>query len=287
MAGMSSNVILASLESPVDLLRQGQERTAVALRDPVSAGKDIVLDISAYGTIPTGARRTFSFVEEMGGVEKIVNSDDLRAARKMEIPFRLSNSPDHRRAIFLSYKLASPSSLKGVRVHIPQPDRVFAPRESRIVPASIRMSNLFIISLLVGVSLPHGTFGNTADPGFAGTVALEYRVTPSISAMGVYSRHQFKSKFPTGSDITASQISAQAKYYIITAMPFDAFLNAGASNYSFNPGSTKVGFNAGVGGQFELSPMFGLIAAYNVHNISSNGTTTTFSSIQGGIYFAF
>jgi hypothetical protein len=284
MTGLFSNTIFASLESPVDLLQQ--ERSSVVVRDPKTASKDIVIDISAYGAIPSGARRNYSFVEELGGVEKMVNSDNLMVARRVEMPFKLSNSPDHRRAIFLSYTLSAPSTLKGIRVDIPQPEGVFAPRETRVIPASIRVSNMFI-SLLAGISLPQGSFGNAVDPGFAGTIAFEYRVTPQISALVAYTHHQFKAKVAAFSDIAVNQISVQAKYYVPTSLPFDVFAHAGGSNYAFNPGTSKVGFNVGIGAQYGISSSFGLIATYNFNSISSSGTTTTFSSVQGGIYFGF
>ncbi len=284
MSGLFQGAVFASIRSPVELLEQ--ERTAVVIRDPGAASTDLIIDISAYGAVPAAARRNYSFVQELGGVEKIVNVGNLRVTRRVKMPFWASNSADRPRAIFLSHKLTAPSTLKGVRVDIPQPRGVFSPKETRIIEASCRMPALFI-SLLAGVSLPHGNFGNAVDPGFAGTLALEYLVAPNISAMAVYSRNQFKSKIASASDVAVNQISAQAKYYIPSSLPYDVFVNAGASSYSFSPGSSKTGYNVGIGGQYDVSQMFGLIAAYNFHSMSSSGTSTTFSSIQGGIYFGF
>jgi opacity protein-like surface antigen len=148
------------------------------------------------------------------------------------------------------------------------------------------MSTMFI-SILGGVSLPQGNFGNIVDPGFCGTIAFEYRITPQISALAAYTHHQFNAKLALASDIAVNQISVQAKYYVPTSLPFDVFAHAGGSSYAFNPGTSKVGFNVGIGAQYGISSSFGLIATYNFNSISSSGTTTTFSSVQGGIYFGF
>jgi hypothetical protein len=143
-----------------------------------------------------------------------------------------------------------------------------------------------IISFLGGVSIPQGAFGNTFDRGFAVTMAIEYRISQSISALVIYSRHQFRgsSNYP---DMSVNQVSAQAKYYILSGPASGVFTNAGAGNYEFNPGASRIGYNVGTGAQVEIFQDFGLIATYNFYSIPNSGTTTNFSSLQGGIFFVF
>jgi hypothetical protein len=140
-----------------------------------------------------------------------------------------------------------------------------------------------------GAGIPHGTFSNVFDTGFSFNAGLEYMFNPNFSAEGIFGYHRFGSKLPEATtNLNIYQFSANAKAYFV-ALPnkFRPFVNGGIGVYKFNPGSSRFGGNVGAGVLYEVTPKFGVQGSYNYHMINTPGTTTRFSTLQGGVRFVF
>ena len=148
----------------------------------------------------------------------------------------------------------------------------------------------FGLSLHAGLSIPHGDFNTFFNPGPNFGFDLEYRITPTFSLEGIYGFHHFNGDTfgPfTLSDVNVHQFSANGKVYGGTG-PVRPFFNFGGGAYVFTPGAnTHGGLNVGGGAEFEVNPNFAVDVMYNFHNVFTSGSSTQFSTAQGGVRFRF
>lgn len=146
------------------------------------------------------------------------------------------------------------------------------------------------LSLHAGLSIPHGNFNTFYNPGPNFGFDLEYRITPTFSLEGIYGFHHFNGDnfgLFTVSDVNVHQLSLNGKVYGGTA-PVRPFFNFGGGAYVFTPGAnTHGGLNVGGGFQFAVTPNFAVDTMYNFHNVFTSGSSTQFSTIQGGVRFRF
>jgi hypothetical protein len=137
-----------------------------------------------------------------------------------------------------------------------------------------------------GAGIPNGTFSNSFRTGFSFNGGLEYMFNSNFSAEGIFGYHRFPGRF--GGNANLFQFSGNAKVYLAppphTVRPF---FNGGVGVYTFTTGSTRFGANFGGGVLYEITPRFGLQGSYNFHAINTPGSTTRFSTVQGGIRFVF
>jgi opacity protein-like surface antigen len=146
------------------------------------------------------------------------------------------------------------------------------------------------LSLHAGLSIPHGDFNTFFNPGPNFGFDLEYRITPTFSLEGIYGFHRFNGDTIgpfTLSDVTLHQFSANGKVYGGSA-PMRPFFNFGGGAYVFTPGgNTHGGLNFGGGFQFDVAPNVAIDTMYNFHNVFTSGSSTQFSTVQGGVRFRF
>jgi hypothetical protein len=145
------------------------------------------------------------------------------------------------------------------------------------------------LSLHAGASIPHGTFNTFYNPGPNAGIDLEYRVNPNFSLEGIYTFHRFMGEtigLVTIGDLNVHQFSFNGKVYGSTS-PWRPFFNFGAGAYKFDPGNTRPGLNVGFGVQRDITPTFAIDAMYNFHNVFTSGSSTRFSTVQGGVRFRF
>jgi hypothetical protein len=146
------------------------------------------------------------------------------------------------------------------------------------------------LSLHSGVSIPHGNFDTFYNPGPNFAVDLEYRINRTFSLEGIYGFHHLNgATLPTVSigDLNLHQFSINGKVYG-SSSPLRPFFNFGGGAYVFRPGvSTHGGLNIGVGVQRDITPNFAIEAMYNFHNVFTSGSSTRFSTVQGGVRFRF
>jgi opacity protein-like surface antigen len=89
------------------------------------------------------------------------------------------------------------------------------------------------------------------------------------------------------SDLNVHQISFNGKVYG-NSSPVRPFFNFGGGAYNFGSGAaTHGGLNAGGGVQYDVTPTFAVEGAYNFHNVFTSGSSTRFSTLQGGVRFRF
>jgi hypothetical protein len=146
------------------------------------------------------------------------------------------------------------------------------------------------LSLHAGVSIPHGDFNSTFNPGPNFAVDVEYRFNKTFSLEGIYGLHHFTEErigiFSFG-DLNVHQFSLNGKVYGNTS-PVRPFFNFGGGAYNFATGTTtRGGINIGGGLQFDATPKVAIEGAYNFHNIFTSGSNTRFSTVQGGVRFRF
>jgi opacity protein-like surface antigen len=145
------------------------------------------------------------------------------------------------------------------------------------------------LSLHAGVSIPQGNFNTFFNPGPNAGVDLEYRINPTFSLEGIYTFHRFNGEtFGSVSvgDLNLHQFSFNGKVYG-SSSPVRPFFNFGGGAYRFDPGSTNGGLNVGGGFQFDVAPNVAMDAMYNFHNVFTSGSSTRFSTLQGGVRFRF
>jgi hypothetical protein len=131
-----------------------------------------------------------------------------------------------------------------------------------------------------GVAVPHGTFNNTWDPGFAIDADLEYALTPSLAFQLVGGYRSFTG--PADSTMSIMRLSGNAKLYLGGAR-FRPFVNGGAGVYVVDPGDTSYGGNLGAGLVLGLSDRLGIEAAYNYYLVKQPVTDPTFSTVEAGL----
>jgi hypothetical protein len=148
------------------------------------------------------------------------------------------------------------------------------------------------LSLHAGLSIPHGDFNTFFNPGPNFGFDLEYRITPTFSLEGIYGFHRFNGDTIPGTpftigDVNLHQFSANGKVYGGSS-PMRPFFNFGGGAYVFTPGgSTHGGLNVGGGFQFDVAPNIAVDTMYNFHNVFTSGSSTQFSTVQGGVRFRF
>jgi hypothetical protein len=143
----------------------------------------------------------------------------------------------------------------------------------------------FALSLHGGVSVPHGTFSSTSDPGFGATVDLAYRMTSLASFEVLFGFHRFPGA-GSGEDLNVLLGAGSVKLYASSSR-VRPFVSAGSGSYKFDPGSTDVGVLGGGGVQVNASIYVALELSYTLHDVFTSGANTRFSSIQGGARIRF
>lgn len=146
-------------------------------------------------------------------------------------------------------------------------------------------SKRFAIFGGIGGNLPHGDFNTFFDSGFSSQLGFEYRFTNRFSAEGTFGFDRFGFIFGS-SNLDLYRLSANAKFYpVIGTFQFGVF--AGGGVYHFNPASTHGGLNFGVVGEYRINTSWSLESTYNFHNVFTSGSSTRFSTVQGGVRFRF
>jgi len=82
-------------------------------------------------------------------------------------------------------------------------------------------------------------------------------------------------------DLDLFHASAALEARVTSGRP-SVLVDAGGGLYNFSPGSTDPGVHAGLGIEFDVSPMVSLGITGRVHTVFTTGSNTTFSSLQAG-----
>lgn len=137
----------------------------------------------------------------------------------------------------------------------------------------------------IGVTIPHGNFDIVADPSVSVGGAFEYRFTRFVSAEGYVGNDRFK---VGGSSINITNFTGQVR---ATAANFNPrpFAQFGIGPYHVSQGGgTHFGWNVGTGIQYWFhSSSWAVEAIYNFHQVTVPGGNLNYSTVQGGLRFAF
>ena len=144
--------------------------------------------------------------------------------------------------------------------------------------------NKFAVFADLGAAIPNGTLSSVVNTGFSFNGGLEYIVNSHFSAEGILGVHHFSGKI--AGDVTAIQFTGGAKVYL-TNSPNRLFVRSGLGGYHFTSATTNFGGYFGGGFLHEFNAHFGLEGVYTFHAVNTPGTATKFSTIQGGVRYAF
>jgi hypothetical protein len=142
----------------------------------------------------------------------------------------------------------------------------------------------FAVFADLGAAIPNGTLSNVVNTGVSFNAGLEYILNTHISAEGILGVHHFPGKI--AGDVTAIQFTGGAKAYL-TNSPNRLFIRAGLGGYHFTSGTTNFGGYTGGGLLHEFNTHFGLEGVYTFHAVNTPGAATKFSTVQGGVRYAF
>lgn len=303
-------LVNAAFNSPALPLPQGTQQLISTTGQPMLVsskeadefgGKNILVQLRAFGYSTRNSGSPYNFIEDMGGVMHFfpveMFNDDVR---KMPFELNVSNPGNVQRRIVLVFDLYFPSgSFTNVIVELDGGEKVYAPNETKVIKGTVKVIGptappggfkRWGLSLHGGVSIPHGNFNTIFNPGPNVGVDLEYRFNQMFSLEGIYTYHRFNGEtfgIFTVPDLNLHQFSANGKIYGSTS-PVRPFFNFGGGAYVFTPGvSTHGGLNVGGGMQFDVTPNFAVDAMYNFHNVFTSGSNTRFSTVQGGVRFRF
>jgi hypothetical protein len=173
------------------------------------------------------------------------------------------------------YRLAVPQD--GVATVITE----VQPQEPGVTPPG---NGKYAIFADLGVAIPHGNFSTAFDPGVSFNAGLEYIVNTHFSAEGIFGAHHFPGKF--GIDVNAYQFTGGGKVFFNPG-PNRVFARAGLGGYHFDLGTTNFGGYVGVGVLHEFNARLGLEGVYNFHTVNTPGSSSQFSTIQGGLRYVF
>jgi len=141
-------------------------------------------------------------------------------------------------------------------------------------------------SVHVGTTVPTGSFNNNYDPDYSLGLDIDYHFTPQFSVMGLLGYNHFNSGSPSVSDTYWWNISANLKYEF-TTNPLRPYANGGPGIYIPKSGSTKMGFNAGLGLDYSLTPDWTIELGVDYHSIFTSGTDTQFTVPHIGLIYRF
>jgi opacity protein-like surface antigen len=136
----------------------------------------------------------------------------------------------------------------------------------------------------IGLAIPRGSFNNSYNTGLSLEVDIEQRLAPQLLAVGVLGFNQFDGATAGVSDTYWWNLSANLKYEFTTD-PLRAYVNGGAGLYVPESGSSKGGYNIGVGVDYDIPSGWTFELGAEYHNIFTSGSKTQFVVPHiGGIY---
>lgn len=142
------------------------------------------------------------------------------------------------------------------------------------------------VSILAGMTIPTGTFNNKYDSGYSIGLDVDYHFTPLFSAVGILGHNYFDSGSPAVSETYWWNISANLKREFTTS-PLRPYVNGGPGIYIPKSGSTRLGFNVGLGLDYALTSDWTVELGGDYHYIFTSGSDTKFFVTHIGLIYRF
>ena len=116
---------------------------------------------------------------------------------------------------------------------------------------------------------------------------FEYLFTNRASVEGSLGYDRFNSAFVSGNHLNLVRGSGNLKYYpVIGTFQFGVFGGGGVYHFD-SGGGTHGGLNIGAVAEYRLNTSVSIETNYNFHNVFTSGSSTRFSTVQGGVRFRF
>jgi len=142
------------------------------------------------------------------------------------------------------------------------------------------------ISLHLGNAIPAGTLNNNYDSSYSIALDADYHFTQQFSVVGIVGYNHFDSSSSSVGDTYWWNISANLKYEF-TTNPLRPYVNGGPGVYTPEHGSTRLGFNAGLGLDYSLNPSWTMELEGDYHHIFTSGSDTKFFMPHIGLIYRF
>jgi hypothetical protein len=144
----------------------------------------------------------------------------------------------------------------------------------------------FAVFFGIGGNFPHGPFSTAFNSGVSARFGFEYMFTNRVSVEGTLGYDRFASAF-SSNHLNLVRGSGNLKFYpVIGTFQFGVFGGGGVYHFD-SGGGTHGGVNIGAVGEIRLNTSVSIESNYNFHNVFTSGSSTRFSTLQGGIRFRF
>ncbi len=145
------------------------------------------------------------------------------------------------------------------------------------------------VSFHAGVASPLGTFDTFYDPGLHLSLDVEHRLRPRLFLVGLLGYNRF-----AGDDALLFEVddtswwnlSANLKYRLGSGA-LRPYVIGGPGIYLPEHGSTELGFNLGLGLDYDLSSTWTLELGGDYHQVFTSGSTTEFAVTALGLIYRF
>jgi hypothetical protein len=253
---------------------------------------NVIVQIRSFGFSKVGGakRPAYNFIEPIGGIQHLIPVAMIKNG-VVHIQFDMTNPGKVPRTIFLKVDTLVPQGFGPVTVIIDGAPQDYGPGETKTVKGTVGLgsspttnNSKFAVFADLGAAIPNGTLSNVVNTGVSFNAGLEYILNTHISAEGILGVHHFPGKI--AGDVTAIQFTGGAKAYL-TNSPNRLFIRAGLGGYHFTSGTTNFGGYTGGGLLHEFNTHFGLEGVYTFHAVNTPGAATKFSTVQGGVRYAF
>lgn len=178
-------------------------------------------------------------------------------------------------------------TLDGKVVHVDQKGNIFStvlPKEERKPPYLGRYK--WSASIHGGYTFPVTDFGSRYDGSFMFAVDLDYHFTSQLSAVAFAGFNHFKAAVSSVTDTHWWNFSANLKWEF-TTNPLRPYVNGGFGIYVPKTGSTKYGFNLGLGIDRTIAANLIIEAGVDYHHILTNQEDPEFYTAHVGLIFCF
>ncbi len=145
---------------------------------------------------------------------------------------------------------------------------------------------LYSFSLHLGYTIPTGSFNNNYDPSYSIGWNIDYHFTPQLSVVGLLGYNHFNSGSSSVSDTYWVNVSGNLKYEFTTS-PLRPYVNGGPGIYIPEHGSTRLGFNAGLGLDYSLTSDWTIELGGDYNHIFTSGSDTQFIVPHIGLIYRF
>lgn len=156
----------------------------------------------------------------------------------------------------------------------------------RTVTATAPSRRFNSLSFHVGRVIPTGAYADSCNSGYSLTTDIDYHLSNQLSAVLLVGYNNLMARSPSIDDVRWWNISGNLKMEFIVSSTINLCLNAGSGVYFPLNGSSKAGFNVGLGWNYSLANDCRLEFKHDYHRVQGN-TKAEFIVTQIGVVFRY